>query len=529
MGIVLCFKLLYGFMVLCLSVMSEGVRLRYAGIVNFTANIARLIVSLGFVVIVTRRLSVEEFGLWAIILALVNYPIMPISFWNYWCSRFVARRIPRSLGTGIAVTLSYLPLALLVYCLAAYAMYVFVIGWGLSTMLIFGVLLVVIIAFRNVFSGISQAYAPEVLGYGSLVYEFLRLPLAFLLVVLLCLRLDGALLTMVISHLMALMVMMFFLYRRGLRWDGIDLTLAKRWFKGFLIPLIGIVNGLILSSDRILLASLSGSEVPVAYMSAGYSLRNPIVYGRATASGLYAKMLRGGSASDVEEITRLYFAVTLFMLITILCLAYPLMSLLNPIYRDAYWIVLITGLFAFIQGVVGIFGPIVSGREEVDLKPDVAVKDFIKSRLFKWSSTSITMHVVSLVFGTILLLIFMPFNNIILLASAYPISWLISLCIFTPRFHRLAKSVVDFKFPWRDIMPFIIASLCSALCYLTLGSYSIIVESFWRDAPILLTHVIIAGITYLAVSYALSPWLRGFLKAAKKFVLTEVFRLEEAS
>mgnify|MGYP005665947189 FL=1 len=117
-------------------------------------------------------------------------------------------------------------------------------------------------------------------------------------------------------------------------------------------------------------------------------------------------------------------------------------------------------------------------------------------------------------------------NNVVLLASAYPIGWLVGWCVFLPRFYRLAKSVVDFRFPWRDILPFIVAGLCSALCYLVLGSYNIVVESFWRDMPILLTHVVIAGVVYFVVSYVLSPWLRGFLKAAKRFVLAEVFHIE---
>lgn len=83
--------------------MSERIRLRYSGVINFVAAIVSLLISFGFVVVITRRLSVEEFGLWALISALVSYPLMPTSIWGYWYPRFVARGVPKSTGTAFAV------------------------------------------------------------------------------------------------------------------------------------------------------------------------------------------------------------------------------------------------------------------------------------------------------------------------------------------------------------------------------------------------------------------------------------------
>jgi len=79
--------------------MPREVRLRYAGALNYLAMIVRLIVSIGFITIITRKLTVEEFGLWAIISNLVSYPVILVSFWSYWCSGSVARNVPKSLGS----------------------------------------------------------------------------------------------------------------------------------------------------------------------------------------------------------------------------------------------------------------------------------------------------------------------------------------------------------------------------------------------------------------------------------------------
>jgi hypothetical protein len=238
-------------------------------------------------------------------------------------------------------------------------------------------------------------------------------------------------------------------------------------------------------------------------------------------------MLRGGSASDVEEITRLYFAITSFMFTSILCLSYPLLSILNPVYRDAYWVVWIASSYVFIEGFFSIFYSAVSGRERVDLKPEVSISDYFKSRLFKWSSASLMMHVLGLAIGTVLLLTFLNGGlDVVFLASAYPLGWLIGLLAFAPSFYKLTKEVVDFEFPWKDVVPFIVASFCCAPCYFALGSYTIAVTNFWRDAPILLAHIAIAGVVYFVVGYALSPWLQKLVKEVRSFVFTEVLRME---
>jgi len=505
--------------------LSERIRLRYSGVINFVAAIVSLLISFGFVVVITRRLSVEEFGLWALISALVSYPLMPTSIWGYWYPRFVARGVPKSTGTAFAVSLCYMPLALAIYVLASYWLCNFVIGWGFWIATIFGSLFIALGLVGGVVNGIASTYAPEVPGYSSLVYDVLRLPLAYLFVVLLRSGLSGALLAAFLASAISTSIALMILTKKGLRWDGVDFGLAKRWFKGFPIPLLGVFNGMLVNGDRILLAGLCGSEGPVAYMSASYSLRNQVVYGRATAAGLYARMLRDGSVSDVEEVTKLYFAATAFMFTSILCLSRPLLSLLNPVYRDAYWVVWVASLYVFIEGFFGILYSVVSGREKIDLRPETSVSDYIKSRLFRWSLVNVMMHVLSLAIGTVLLLAFLQGDlGVVSLASAYPVGWLIGLFAFAHLLYRLTREVIDFKFPWRGIAPFIVASLCSASCYFALGSHDIMVMSFWSDAPVLLAHVTIAGVVYFAVSYALSPWLRKLVKEARSFVFTEVLR-----
>ncbi|MEM2080365.1 MAG: hypothetical protein QW104_06765, partial [Nitrososphaerota archaeon] len=71
--------------------MGRAIRLRYTGLVAFLARIGSIFTGLAFTVLVTRNLSVSEFGLWQYISILCSYLLFPNALINYWSTRFTAR------------------------------------------------------------------------------------------------------------------------------------------------------------------------------------------------------------------------------------------------------------------------------------------------------------------------------------------------------------------------------------------------------------------------------------------------------
>ena len=67
------------------------IRVTYSGLISFVIGIGSLVTGLIFTLIVTRRLTPEEFGEWGLIGALTGYVLMFSPVISYWNTREIAR------------------------------------------------------------------------------------------------------------------------------------------------------------------------------------------------------------------------------------------------------------------------------------------------------------------------------------------------------------------------------------------------------------------------------------------------------
>ena len=69
----------------------SGIRVTYSGLVTFGINLISVVTGLVFTLIVTRTLSIEEFGTWGLINGVIIYAMVISPIVTYWVSREVAR------------------------------------------------------------------------------------------------------------------------------------------------------------------------------------------------------------------------------------------------------------------------------------------------------------------------------------------------------------------------------------------------------------------------------------------------------
>ena len=69
----------------------SDIRLKYSGLVVFASYILSVATGLAFVLMITRNVSTEEFGVWGNISDLSNYFILLSGVIPFWATRFVAR------------------------------------------------------------------------------------------------------------------------------------------------------------------------------------------------------------------------------------------------------------------------------------------------------------------------------------------------------------------------------------------------------------------------------------------------------
>ena len=76
----------------------SNIRVTYSGLLGFIIGMISVITGIVFTLIVTRRLSPEEFGVWALIGSVISYFLIVEPILSYWTTRQIAR------GESVATT-----------------------------------------------------------------------------------------------------------------------------------------------------------------------------------------------------------------------------------------------------------------------------------------------------------------------------------------------------------------------------------------------------------------------------------------
>jgi len=75
----------------------SSIRVSYSGLIGFSVSMISILTGLMFTVLITRELTPEEFGLWAIMGAMISYFLIMEPIISYWTTREIARG--KNIGT----------------------------------------------------------------------------------------------------------------------------------------------------------------------------------------------------------------------------------------------------------------------------------------------------------------------------------------------------------------------------------------------------------------------------------------------
>jgi len=353
--------------------------MRLTGFIAFAVRIGSLLTGLAFSIIVARRLSEEDFGAWAYVGRLVSYFAATASFINFWAARDAGRGgkpLKTALfGSALMVTVSMI-------------VYFGIVGFSAgaigreSWVVLLGIMQLPVLHLVNTVEGVSSGYKPVVAAYGFAVFEVTKVFLAFMTVYILGLGLVGVFVSLTLAQLIQLSLIIY-LQRELL--GRVSLQDLIRWLKGFPIPLIGYVNGLVSGLDLFLGGALYGSALPLAYWQAALTVALVINFYVNLTVGLYPVLLSGGGAREVEKIFSFAMMFGIPMLFGTIFLGEDILRLLRPVYAEAVQTLYILALSYWIGGLTSIFGSIVSGKEDVDRRVDVTFRDYLRSWIFRYN------------------------------------------------------------------------------------------------------------------------------------------------
>lgn len=495
--------------------MSARIRLRYSTVINYASMLYRMAVAVGFVVIVARRLSVEEFGLWGIIFSVSGMLASLVALWSFWAQRFYARGWWEAPGTGLALTLIYWAPGTLMY-LAVSLLEERILGWGFGYMLA-GLPLFLLQTLNTYLLGVSNVSVPELRGYRGFLYDTLRLVFAYTLVARLNLGLAGALLAVELALLAGALYLGLKLLRAKVLRPAFSRRLAAEWFRGLFIPLIGMVNQFMRAGLRAVVSWVSGSEVPVAYLNVGFASEAPLLQAsQATVPALYARVLRERRGVDVEESLRLFLLFAGYMLATFTLLSRTIASLYNPRYAEAHTVIPLIAVYATMLGLAAIYGTTIGGAETIDEQGVPPPRRLLGSQLFRIPAARLISMLLSYALAVPALIYYRgdPLRSAEAVAAALALGATPLLAYY----YREAGRMLPHRPPLRELAAVLAGSIATGAYYAVMGVHELRVTRFWAYAPSLALHLAAGLAVYGATVYALSPWARRLLRDAATYM-----------
>jgi len=492
------------------------IRLRFSSIVNYLAIIYRMVIAIGFTIIVARKLGINEFGLWGVLLSLTSMLTTPTTFWSFWIQRYLSRKVKKSFGTGLLLTLIYNCIITPIF-----------IGMGvlLGSIIIKSCLVYVLLSIPYFWLNTLNAYLtrifmvtkPEAIGFRGFIYETIRLILTFILVAYLKLHLIGAILALELALLVSNTYSLILLKLVGVLETAFSRNLVSEWLKGFTVPLLSIIYNFLVSSVRAFTSIISGSGVSVAYLNVGLSTQTPIISASTAATpALYAKILKGGGSSDIEEVIRISIFVSAMLLALFITLSKTIASIFNPRYVDAWIIIIVLAIYAFLEGLRAIFMTVIMGSVKVDVDGIRSFKELINSGLFYAPLVRVLGLVLSYVVGGLLVIVF--WGDYLMQAFGIALGLLVGVLVTMPWFIVNALRSVRFRVPLREVCVAVISGSVVAAYLVFMRVNELVVRSFWVDAPVLAIHLLASLAIYLSVWYALSPWFRGLTRESLRYL-----------
>lgn len=378
-----------------------GIRVTYSGLVSFGVNLISIVTGLAFTLIVTRNLSIEEFGTWGLINGIIIYAMVISPIITYWVTREIARG-ERTAKTAILSSSAFSMLGVVIYLVAS-----FVVGIQTDAdlnVLLFATILVPVTFLEGALTAINLGHKPQATGYGILIFEITKIPSALLFVYFLKFGVEGAIMASFLAYIAKFGLLAF--YAKDQLRSKFQKKYLKKWVKLFWLPIYRNLPSMLALSDVAIFSIMTGSVVGVAYYTSAKTIGMLVNHVRAFSKGLYPKLLESEKQEFLQEnlIKLFYFAfpLTAFSI----TFAKPALFALNPIYQVAAPFVIFISLRMFFKTLNQVFFEALQGIETIDKNSHSTFRDYVKSKLVWIPTFDLIRHGVYISTLALLLFIF---------------------------------------------------------------------------------------------------------------------------
>jgi len=482
----------------------SNIRVHFSGFVAFIAGITSVIFGLVFTLTITRRLLPEEYGIWGLLLSIVNYLLISEVIFSYWSTRQIARNE----NIGKSSVLSSLLFSLCV--IPIFIAYIFAISETSKAqfdILFLGILLVPVSFVSQTLSSINMGHKPHVVSYSQIVFQIIKIPIALLTVVLFDLSVFGVVIAVLLAFLGKISLQIF--YARNKLKEKFDFQKFKWWIKFSWIPLFGHVPNFFQTIDIAIYSVITGSVIGIAYYNAAYAISVIVSHAGSISQALYPKLLANksfeGISKNISNIT--YFGILLVCLSMIF--SKPALFALNPLYQNAWPIVIILSVKLFLQALRTIPTYVIFGTEQIDLDHNLKFSKLIKSNLFR-----IPKFLAFFNFGYILsLIIFLQLSSpnlsdldLVFWWSIFGVTFEIPISLFLWIY---SKKYATYSFSFKTLTKYLIGAFAMVSFFVTTSNFILNYEpSIYIFLPSLLLELFLCVSVYIGLTYLIDKEVR---------------------
>jgi O-antigen/teichoic acid export membrane protein len=356
---------------------TEPISLRKTGLVVFAARIASVFTGLVFLVIMTRSLSEQQFGFYEVITDLVTFAAYPAGLIAFWATRDIARG--KMFGkTAIAINLLLSALGVAIYFALSYFSASRIPSASLSTL--FLAALLVPVAYMNwATNSVVAGHKPVVLGYAVIFSEVAKLAIAYPLLIVFKIGINGVILSVMAANL-AQSIATALLAGDALS-KPIDFEMGKKWLTHLWLPMLTTLPLFLNVADTYVASLAAGETILVAHYQAAFSVAGLAGYSLYLASAMYPLLLKGGSDEVTSVTLDLTLAFGIPMAVGAAVLATPILRFLNPLYVDASAALAIMAIGALAITVSSVFDQTLLGKDKVDVDESATFGSYLRSSL----------------------------------------------------------------------------------------------------------------------------------------------------
>ena len=492
------------------------VRLRLSGAIMFAANLVGYLTGFLFTVFITRRLSEEEFGVWALIGSFITYSLMPFNLISSWISRDAARG-KKIAGSAAALFALLTPVSIMIYFLMALGS-ASAINYD-PAIIALGIIILIPYILLSLGKAIQSGYAPQNLGIARILFEISKVVIAFYLVVILRSGLIGVFVTMALAYSLQGTLLLY--NSRPLFQKEVSKDLILKWLKGTPINAVLVLSNVLTATDIVLIGLITGEAVVAGYWQAALVSSALITSSSVLTTGLGPRLLSGGSQKDLDKAFSFSMLLVTPLLFGFLILSKDILWILRPTYSGAWIAACLLALRGAIKSV-GNFGAIaLSGTDRFDQDEKISMKDYLASRIFLLNK--INLILTSLYIVSVAIYLFIAKNlvsDIIELITSIAVISLVFRAVDALIKLKLMKRLTELRLNLKNMRDYIAASAVMAIIvYILRTQIGNLSARAIEAAPPILMLIIIGAATYTSTLYLISRQFRSLLKDIRVFLL----------